>query len=37
MEVVRVGEPENGQAVVVLSTDHCLEQTTPCCAARRRS
>ena len=28
MEVVRVGEPENGQAVVVLSTDHCLEQTT---------
>ena len=28
MEVVRVGEPENGQAVVVLSTDRCLEQTT---------
>ena len=30
--VVRVGEPEN-EAVVVLSTDRCLEQQ----AARRRS
>ncbi|MBS7218158.1 MAG: hypothetical protein KH028_01930 [Oscillospiraceae bacterium] len=28
MEVIHVGEAENGQTVVVLSTDRCLEQTT---------